>query len=117
MAPPQLPAHRPIALFAEPIEIALRIALGHDLHAAVGHGIHRRLGQMLHPHEPLIGQIGLDRRLRAVGMGQIDFAVFDLVDQAQRFQIGHDALPGLDDRTGPCTARRCRSACRRDSGC
>ena len=30
MAPPELPAHRPVAFLAEPIEIALRIALGHD---------------------------------------------------------------------------------------
>ena len=78
MAPPQLPADRPIALFAEPIEIAFGIARGNDLHPAVGHGVHRRLGQILHPHEPLIGQVRLDRRLRAVGMGQLDLAIFDL---------------------------------------
>ena len=63
MSPPQLPADRPIALLAEPIEIALRVALGQDLHAAVGHGVHRRLREVVHLHEPLIGQVRLDRRL------------------------------------------------------
>ena len=30
-------------------------------------------------------------------MGQLDFAILDLVDQPERFQIGHDLLAGLED--------------------
>ena len=41
MSPPKLSAHGPIALLAEPVEIAFRVALGHDLHAAVRHGVGR----------------------------------------------------------------------------
>ena len=95
MSPPKLPADRPVALLAEPIEIALRIPFRHDLHSAVAHGVHGRLGQMIHFHEPLVGQERFDRRLRAVAMGQLDLAILGLRQEPQLLQVGHHGLPGL----------------------
>jgi hypothetical protein len=43
--PPELPADAPVALLAQPVEVALGVALGVDPHAARGHRVHRLLGQ------------------------------------------------------------------------
>ena len=96
MSPPKLPADRPVAFFAEPIEIAFGVAIGHDLHAAAGDGVHRRISaasSLVHLHEPLVGQVRLDRRFAAVGVGEVDFAVFDF---------------GRRGRPLPCRRRRPR---------
>ena len=43
VAPPELPADAPVALLAEPVEVALGVALGVDRDPARGHGVHRVL--------------------------------------------------------------------------
>ena len=37
-----------------------------------------------HPDEPLLGDIGLDRCLRPVGMADLDLPVLDLLDEPSR---------------------------------
>ena len=98
VSPPKLPADRPVALLAQPIDIALGVALGNDPDAAVGDRVHGRLRQPLHLDEPLIGQQRLDGRLRAVAVGQVDLAILDLHQQAELVQIGHHVFAGDEDR-------------------
>ena len=95
--PPELAADRPVALFREPVEIAAGKARGRDADAAVADRVHGHLREPFHAHEPLVGQVGLDGRLRAVGVGQLDFAVLDFFEQAQRVEVSHHALAGRHD--------------------
>ena len=55
VAPPQLTTDGPVAFFAQPIEIALGIALGQDFNLASSDSVHRALSQLFHPHKPLVG--------------------------------------------------------------
>ena len=66
--------------------------------AAVRHGVHGRLGQLVHPDEPLVGQVGFDRRLAAIGVGQVDFAILDFDQQSRGVQVGDHALARRRDR-------------------
>ncbi len=43
--PPELAADAPVAFFAQPVEVALGVALGMDLDPARGDGVHRLLGE------------------------------------------------------------------------
>src|SRR5689334_1973594 len=77
VAPPQLPADTPVAFLAQPVEEALGVTLGVNLDPAGGHGVHRLLSEaglstlvVAHADEPLVRQVGLDRRLAAVGVLQ-----------------------------------------------
>ena len=109
VAPPQLPADRPIAFFAQPIEIALGVAIGNDRHAAVAAPRPwPTAASSLHPHEPLVGQIRLDRRLAAIGVGQVDLAVFDCPRAAQRLPDPRRRARARRGRSVPGTGRRCR---------
>ena len=98
MAPPQLPAHRPVALLAQPVEIALGISLRIDPHGAARHRVEGGLGDLIHADEPLVGEVGLDRRLRAVGMREFDDPVFHLHELARGVEIGHHLRAGFVDR-------------------
>ena len=69
-----------------------------DLHAAVGNGRQRRLRQLRHADKPLIGEIGLDGRLRSVGVGQIDQPVFHGLKLPGLVKIRHHLLASLADR-------------------
>src|SRR5579871_1098534 len=94
MPPPELPADAPIPLLAEPIEVALGITLGMNLHPAGCDGIHRDLSQarlatpvVAHPDEPLVRQVRLDRRLAPIGVVDPGRVGLDLLEQALRLQV------------------------------
>ena len=105
VAPPELPAHRPVAFLAQPVEIALGVSLRHDPHVALRDGVERRLGDLAHADEPLVGEKRLDRRLRPVGMCQFDDAIFHLYELACRIQIGDHLRAGLLNREAGVGAR------------
>ena len=98
VAPPELAAHGPITLLREPVEVALRVPLGHDPDPALRHGVERRLGEFIHTNEPLVGEVGLDGRLRAVGVSQFDHPVLHLHQLPSSLEITHDLVAGLLDR-------------------
>ena len=98
VAPPELAADRPVAFLAEPVEVALGIPLRPDPHGAARHGVERGLGEFGHADEPLVGEVGLDRRLRAVGVGQLDEPVLHLQELARGLEVGHDLRPRPRDR-------------------
>ena len=95
MAPPQLSTDWPIAFFAQPIEIALRITLWQDFDLASGDGIHGALSQLFHLDEPLISQERFYRCLAAIAVGEFDFAIFDIAHQTEFFQVGDDSFASL----------------------
>src|SRR4051812_29930080 len=80
MAPPELSADAPVPLLAEPVEVAPGVALGVDLDRAGGHRVHRPLGQLVHPDEPLIGEVGLDSGLATVGVADAVGVGLDLYE-------------------------------------
>ncbi len=97
MAPPQLATYRPVAFFAQPIQVALGVTLGDNLDLAASDRIHSALCERVHFDEPLIGQVRLDRSLTAIAMSQIDLARFDAIHQLEGFHIGNNLLArGLD---------------------
>jgi len=98
VAPPELPADGPVALLAQPVQITLGVTRGNDLHAGVGHGVHGRLGKIVHLDKPLVGQERLDGRLRAVGVCQVDLAIFHPDEQPLALEVGHHVAARLQHR-------------------
>ncbi len=98
MSPPQLTADRPVTFFGQPILVSLGVTLREDRDTSVTDGVHGRLRQLLHSYEPLVGQIGFDRRLAAVGVSQFDFTVLNFTQQLQLIEVGDDLISGLFDR-------------------
>ena len=105
VAPPELPAHRPVAFFTKPVEIALGVAVGHDANLSLRDGIQRRLRDLAHADEPLIGQERLDRCLRPVGVGEVDDAILHLHELAGCLEIGHHPRAGLHHHEAGVGAR------------
>ncbi len=78
-----------------------------------------RLGQRLRFHEPLLGDQRLDDRLAAVAFAEAERVILDLVEKAELFQIGDDALAGFEAIEARRRGRRRRSSSRprRSPGC
>ena len=51
---------------------------------------------VVHPDEPLLGDVGLDRGLRPVGMADLDLPVLDVLDEPAGLEVGDDLLPGVE---------------------
>ncbi len=66
VAPPELPADAPVADVREPIFVSVLPPLREEPDLAVFPGLERLLGEGLHPHEPLLGEVGLDDGAAAV---------------------------------------------------
>ena len=95
MPPPELPADAPVALFTEPVEIGLGVALREKTYAAVADGFHRVLGQIAHLHEPLLAAQRLDWRLAAVAVTNLSLMRLDLLQQPDRLEVRDNLLPGV----------------------
>ena len=99
MPPPELAADAPVALFTQPVEVALGIARRMDVDAARSHGVHRLLGEtgrsvglVRHSHEPLVRQVRLDRRLAAIRMVEANEIGLDPLEKPAGLQVCHDPL-------------------------
>ena len=99
MPPPELAADAPVALFAQPVEVALGIACRMNVDAARSHRVHRLLGKtgrsvglVRHPHEPLVRQIRLDRRLAAIRVVEPNQIRLDSLEKIAGLQVFHDPL-------------------------
>ena len=120
MAPPELPADAPVALLAQPVEVALGVALGMDLDPARGHGVHRLLGEAgravglvpirTNHWSDRYGSIGV--LLRSEWLSRTRYEL-DPLEQALRLQVRDDPL--AHDAAGRArrTCRRSRCRCRR----
>ena len=120
VAPPQLARDAPVPLLGQPggVGPAVAIRVGVEVHLqparraplAVG-GVYGCLRQawglegligalaaghpplhVAHPHEPLLAEVGLDRRLGAVRVTDLDLAVLNLGQEAQGVEVRHHAL-------------------------
>src|SRR5262245_51500587 len=122
MPPPQLATDAPVAFFGEPLQV--RVAIAHRVRVksyltacrgAPGslRRLYSRLGQawrhkgvggptatdhaaldVTHLHKPLLGEIWLDGRLRAIGMADFDGALFHGFQQILGAQVFHHSLTG-----------------------
>ena len=120
--PPELPADAPVALLGEPVDVALGVALGVNLDRAGGHGVDRLLreagstvGVVAHPDEPLVGEVGLDRRLAAVGDADAVGVGSTLTSKPWASRSSTTRAAHLLADAGPRRHRRCRCRCRRGS--
>ncbi len=102
VAPPELAGDAPVALFGEPVDVALGVAFGGDADLAGGDGVDGLLGEARrailivgHADEPLVGEVGLDGGLAAVGEVEAGGVGLGLDEEALGFEVGHDALADL----------------------
>ena len=94
VAPPELAADAPVALLGEPVDVALGVAVGVDLEAPGGDGVDGLLGEaggavgvVAHADEPLVGEVGLDGGLGAVGVLEGDEVAVRAFEEALLFEV------------------------------
>ena len=104
--PPNLAADAPVLDVAHPFEVGLRPVLGDEADVAVLHGTNRRLGQRPRLHEPLIGEVGLDRRVGAVAPRHRHPVRLGAGEKAARLQVLDDPGPRLEAVEPPVALRR-----------
>ena len=92
VAPPELTADAPVALFLEPVEVLVGVAFRNDLDFAARDSLHRVVGEDVHLHEPLVAQVRFNHSLGTVGMAHLHFVVFDLDEEAQVFETLHHGV-------------------------
>ena len=92
MPPPELAADAPVLDVVHPVEIRLRPVLRYELDLASLDGLDCGLRQRVDLHVPLIGQVGLDNRVRAIAARDLDRIVLDLLEQFERFKLGDDLI-------------------------
>ncbi len=96
MAPPELAADAPVLDVAHPLEVGLRPVAGHEADAAVFDGADRRLGERRGAHVPLVGEPGLQYRPRSVAARHRQRVRLDLLEQAERLEVGDHARARLE---------------------
>ena len=96
MAPPELARDAPVADVVHPLEVGLRSSSpGRTRSRRLDRG-DGLLGERLRFDEPLRGDERLDDGLAALALAEAERVVLDLDEQAERFEIGDDALAGLE---------------------
>ncbi len=90
--PPELPADTPVLDVVHPVEVGLRPVLGNEANPAGLDGLDRGFRERLDLHVPLIGEVRLDNRVRAIAARNLDRVILDLVQQPQRLEFGDDLV-------------------------
>ena len=80
--------------------------LGDELRPAVLNRFDAGFRQGFRIREPLVGQIGLQRHAGAVAVGHVVPVLLDPLDQALRFEIGHDLAAGFEPVEPAISLRR-----------
>lgn len=108
VAPPQLARDAPVLDVVQPLVVGVDPLLGHQLDLAALHRVQRHLGdraagearaiggRLAHGDEPLVGQHRLDDDAGAIAARHHQRVLLHLGQQAQRFQVHHDALAGFE---------------------
>ena len=96
MTPPELAADAPVFDAVHPVEIGLAPVRRHELDAPVLDRLDGRPGQRLDFHVPLVGQVGLDHRVRPVAARNHQLVVLDFFEQAQFLHVLDNLLTGLE---------------------
>ena len=93
--PPQLPRDAPVALLAQPIEIRASVPVRVERDPAVADRLHGLLGQVGHRDEPLVRQVRLDGRLRAVAVADLGLVRLGAFKQVLGLEVLNNLLAGL----------------------
>ena len=96
MAPPELARDAPGLDVAHPFEIGVLPQPRHEARAPVLDRRDRGLGQGLGVAIPLVGEIGLERRARAIAVRDAVAVLLDPLQQAQGLERGHDLAARLE---------------------
>ena len=95
MAPPELARDAPVADVVHPFVPGFEPDFGDDFDTFFVDGGDGFFGQRFGADEPLFRDERLDKRFAALAFAGIDGVVFDLFEQAERFEIGYDLLAGF----------------------
>ena len=89
VAPPDLTADAPVLNIFHPVEIGLGPAFGVELDRAGADSLDSGLCQFIHPDEPLVAEERFDLHAAPFGETHVVGDVFDLFQQALRFDVGN----------------------------
>ena len=103
VAPPELAADAPVLDVVHPVVVGVDPLLGHEAHLAAGHRVDRLGGDALavatrlgHGDEPLLREHRLDDLAGAFAARHDQAVLLRLDQQAERVQVGDDALARLE---------------------
>ena len=83
MPPPKLAADAPVLDVVHPVEVGLGPVFRNEFYLAAFHRLDRGLGERFDTDVPLICQVGLDDRSRAIAAWNLDRVILDFVEQAE----------------------------------
>ena len=95
VAPPQLARDAPVLEVVHPGEVGLGPALGVEGHLAGLHDLGGALFKLVHGHEPLLGEPGLERGVAAVAVHDGVVELLDLLEQAVLLEPRNHGLAAL----------------------
>jgi hypothetical protein len=95
MPPPELARDAPVLDVPHPVPIGADPVRRHELHRTALHQFQPARGELLHPHEPLVGEIGLDHLSGAIAARHLQLVLLLLDQQARGFQIRKNDLSSL----------------------
>ena len=87
MSPPELAADAPVLDVLEPVAVSVLVLFRIELDFVVHDGREGDVGKVLHPEEPLRGELRLDRHVRTLGESHLVVIVLNLLHQARSFQV------------------------------
>jgi len=107
VAPPELSADAPVLDVLQPVPVGVDPVLGYEAHAARRDGLEAPLREFVHPHEPLVREVGLDDLPGAVAARDHQFVRLGFDQQAEGFQLREYPLTRLeaveaDEALGRC---------------
>lgn len=95
MAPPELAADAPVVDIFQPMVVNLDETIRDEFRVAIFDGLKGGFGQRFHLDEPLLGDEGFDRRLAARAMADGMGQFFDMIEEAQFFQVSDDGFTAI----------------------
>src|SRR6185312_2243309 len=96
VAPPELAADTPVLDVAHPLVIGLCPVLRNETGAPALDRLEGRRGERGNLHVPLVGEVRLEHRARAVAARHLEAMFFDAFDEAGRLELRDDTLARLE---------------------
>ena len=116
VAPPKLSRDGPVAQVLEPVCIYLLVCLRHETWLLfTRHQIEREIAQLVHLHEPLRRDQGLDDSLATLALGDRELVVNHFLQESERFEFLRPLFRApCSDRVRRSRRRRQQSSSRTD---
>ncbi len=96
LAPPQLARDAPVLDVLHPVAVCVLVFRGDELYRILHDGACRRLGYILHRHEPLHRELGLDGRARTLRVADVVGVWLDLLHEPRLLEVGLDHAAALE---------------------